>query len=63
MKPAQRLLQLCGAALAVFIGFLVVGGMALALGASDQVLDFLGNAYLVTGFIVFAFVLRRTRRR
>lgn len=62
MTFAQRQLQLCGAALAVFIGFVVIGGAALALGASDQVLDFLGNAFLVTEFIVFAFVLWRTRR-
>ena len=63
MNYGRRLLHVCGAALAVFIGFLVIGGAALALGASDAVLDFLGNAYLVTGFFVLAFVLWRTRRR
>lgn len=63
MKFAQRQLQLCGAALAVFIGFVAIGGAALALGASDRVLDFLGNAFLVTESTVFAFVLWRTRRR
>lgn len=63
MSYAQRLLQLCGAAFAVFIGFVIIGGTAVALGATDQVLDFLGNAYLFTAFVVVAFVLWRTRRR
>ena len=63
MRYGQRLLQLGGAAIAVFIGYLVIGGAATALGASDQVMDVLGDAYLVTGFIVGCFVLWRTRRR
>ncbi len=63
MTYAQRLLRLCGAAVAVFIGFVIIGGAALALGASNQVLDFLGNAYIFTFFVVLVFVLWRARRR
>jgi len=63
MRRAGRLLQVTGAALAVFAAFLVVGAAAVALGASNEVLDFMGNADVVVGMVAMLFVLWRTRNR
>ena len=52
-----------GAVLAVFIAFLAIGGAAVALGASNDVLDFLGQAYMVVGVGAMLFVVWRTRNR
>ena len=57
------LLQMTGAVLAVFIAFLAIGGAAVALGASNDVLDFLGQAYMVVGVGAMLFVVWRTRNR